>query len=233
MTLVECSGVSKDFHGLRPLRIQQLRVEAGQHVAILGLDGPMAEVFVNLLTGVTVPDHGEVKVFGRPTTAIEDSADWLATVDRFGVVSERAVLLDGLSTIQNLAMPFTLDIEPPSDDVRARAMDLAREVGLPEAAWVRPVSALGPADRVRVRFARALALGPGVLVLEHTSAGLPPAIAVSLGSDIRAVAARRGAAVIAATADRQFAEAVAGRVLVLEPSTGRLTEHRQSWWQRL
>jgi ABC-type transporter Mla maintaining outer membrane lipid asymmetry ATPase subunit MlaF len=229
VTVVECTDVSKDFHGLRPLRIQQLTVEAGEHVAILGLDGQMAEVFVNLVTGAIVPDRGEVKVFGRLTTAIEDSTDWLATIDRFGIVSERAVLLDGLSTIQNLAMPFTLELEPPPDRIRAQAIELAREVGLGEGAWAHPVAELEPLDRARVRLGRALALGPGVLLLEHASAGLPLAAAASLASEIRTVAARRGAAVIAATADAQFAAAVAARVLVLEPGTGRLKEQNRSW----
>jgi ABC-type transporter Mla maintaining outer membrane lipid asymmetry ATPase subunit MlaF len=229
VTVVECCDVSKDFHGLRPLRIQQLTIEAGQQVAVLGLDGPMAEVFVNLVTGATVPDRGEVKLFGRPTTAIEDSTDWLATVDRFGIVSERAVLLDGLSTIQNLAMPFTLEIEPPPDDVREQAMALAREVGLAETAWARPVAELTAVDRARVRLARALALGPGVLLLEHASAGLSPVAAAALAADIRAVAVRRGAAVIAATVDLEFATGVADRVLVLEPATGRLKAHKPLW----
>ena len=104
-------------------------------MALLGFDQPTAEVFVNLATGATLPDGGEVRVFGRPTRAIDDSADWLATVDRFGIVSERAVLLDALSVIQNLAMPFTLEIEPPPDDVRQRAEALAHEVGLAASAW--------------------------------------------------------------------------------------------------
>jgi len=231
VTVVEFSDVSKNFQGLRPLRIAQLRVDAGEHVAIIGFDGPMAEVFVNLVTGAAVPDRGEVKVFGRPTTAIENSADWLATVDRFGIVSERAVLLDGLSTIQNLAMPFTLEIEPPPEDVKTQAIELAREVGLAEHAWTRPVAELAAADRVRVRLGRALALAPGVLLLEHASAGLTPEAAASLGSDVCALAERRGAAVIATTADPRFAAVVAARVLLLEPATGRLNERRRSWWR--
>ena len=120
--VLEFSGTSKEYGGLRPLRIAALRVDAGDRVAILGFDQPSAEVFVNLATGATLPDAGDVSVFGRPTRAIDDSSDWLATVDRFGIVSERAVLLDGLTVVQNLAMPFTLEIEPPPGRVRqARA----------------------------------------------------------------------------------------------------------------
>ena len=75
--VLEFAGASKAYGGLRPLRIARLRVAAGDRVALLGFDQPTAEVFVNLATGATLPDAGEVSIFGLPTRAIEDSADWL------------------------------------------------------------------------------------------------------------------------------------------------------------
>lgn len=232
--VLQISGVSKDYRGLRPLRLQQLTVGAGEHVAILGLDQVSAEVFVNLVTGATLPDGGEIRVFGRATSDIADSADWLSTVDRFGIVSERAVLLDGLAVIQNLAMPVTLDIEPPPDDVRQMAERLAQEVGLPEPLWTARVAELDPAARVRVRLARALAMNPAVLLLEHVSAALPADVIPRFGAELRAIAAHRGVAIVAATADEAFARAVAVRVLALDPATGRLAERsRGGWFGRL
>ena len=224
------SGVVKDYRGLRPLRIATLSVAAAEHVALVGVDQVAAEVFINLVTGATLPEAGDIHVFGRPTSAISDSADWLATVDRFGIVSERAVLLDQLTVIQNLAMPFTLDIEPPPDEVRRRASALAREVGLDESAWERPIAALDAHARVRLRLGRALALDPAVLLLEHASAGLSAQAAGTLGADIRSIAARRRAAIVAATLDESFAHAVAGRVLRWAPATGRFTEARPGRW---
>jgi len=224
--VLEILDVSRDYRGLRPLRIERLDVAAGEHVAILGLDQMTAEVFVNLVTGATVPDRGDVRIFGRPTAAIADSTEWLALVDRFGIVSERAVLLDALTVIQNLSMPFSLEIEPPGADVRARAETLAQEAALPEAAWDRPLGELEGAARMRVRMARALALDPAILLLEHPTAAVPRAEAAAMGRHMRAVAARRGAAIVAATADEEFADAVATRVLRLNPATGRLTSSR-------
>jgi putative ABC transport system ATP-binding protein len=228
--VIEVTGVSKDYHGLRPLRIHELRVHEQERVAIVGLDRPMAEVFVNLATGAALPDSGEVKVFGRATSAIGDSAEWLALVDRFGIVSERAVLLDSLSVLQNLALPFTLEIEPPPDEVAAKAESLAREVGLPESEWTAPVAALGATGRVRVRLARALALDPSVVLLEHATAAVESTDAAGLGHLLRSVAVRRGAALVAITADQVFAAAVAGRVLMLDAATGRLTTRRRRWF---
>ena len=143
-------------------------------------------------------------MFGRPTTAIADSADWLKAVDRFGIVSERAVLLDTLSVVQNLAVPFTLEIEPPPADIHERAVALAR----------------------------ALALDPAVVLLEHPTAAIAPGDIVPLGAWIRVIARRRGAAAVALTADREFAGAIATRVLTLEAATGRLSAGR-GWWSRL
>jgi ABC-type transporter Mla maintaining outer membrane lipid asymmetry ATPase subunit MlaF len=228
--VLEITGVSKAFGGLRPLRMQQLAVAPAEQVAIVGFDQPSAEVFVNLVTGASVPDAGRVSLFGRPTTAITDSADWLAVVDRFGIVSARAVLLDQLTVVQNLAMPFTLEIEPPADDIRERAERLAGEVGLPEAAWPRPVGELDAADRARIRLARSLALDPAVLLLEHASAGLEREAANAFGASVRAIAERRGIATVVVTADEAFASAAASRVLTWEPATGRLTDRRRRGW---
>jgi len=230
--VLELSDVSKEYRGLRPLRIARLLVAVTDQIAIVGLDRAAAEVFVNLVTGTTLPDLGEVRLFGRPTTAIADSADWLTIVDRFGIVSERAVLLDALSVVQNLAVPFTLEIEPPPADILERAVALAREVALPEAAWTQPVAQLDGAGRLRVRLARALALDPAVVLLEHPTATVAPGDVVRLGAQIRAIARRRGAAAVALTGDRDFAGAVATRVLTLEAATGKLSA-RGGWWSRL
>ena len=91
------------------------------------------------------PTAATCALFGRSTSAIADSADWLSVVDRFGIVSSRAVLLDALTVVQNLAMPFTLEVDPLSADVRERAVALAAEVGLPDATHDRPVGELTPA----------------------------------------------------------------------------------------
>lgn len=230
--LLRFSAVIKDYQGLRPLRIADLEVASRDQLAIVGLDRPAAEVFISLATGATLPDRGNIHLFGRPTDAIRDSSDWLATLDRFGIVTDRAVLLDALSVIQNLAVPFSLEIEPPPPDVHARARALAGEVGLDESVWDRPAANLDGAGCLRVRLARALALDPSVLVLEHPTATLPPGETASFARQIRAVSERRGLATVTLTADLEFASAIAARVLILDPATGRLSLLRRGWFRR-
>jgi ABC-type transporter Mla maintaining outer membrane lipid asymmetry ATPase subunit MlaF len=234
--VLEISALVKDYHALRPLRIERLGIAPGDQVAVVGVDQHAAEVLINLVTGAMLPDQGEVRVLGRPTSSVSDSTDWLALVDRFGIVSERAVLLDGLSVVQNLAIPFSLDIEPPSDSLRDRAIALAREVGLEERDWDRRLGDLERVSRLRVRFGRALALGPDIVLFEHPSAGLSRTQVVAVGRDIRGRLERRrlsggqGLASLTLTADLEFAGAVATRVLMLDPATGRLNDQRRRGW---
>jgi ABC-type transporter Mla maintaining outer membrane lipid asymmetry ATPase subunit MlaF len=225
--LLQLAAVSKSYGGLRPLRIAGLSVASGERVAILGTDAAAAETFVNLVTGASLPEEGEVRVFGRATRDIPDASAWLAVVDRLGLVSGRAVLLEALSPVQNLAVPFSLDIEPPSDEVRRRSLALAEEVGLSGASLNRPVAELEPAVQARLRLGRALALDPTVLIVEHVTAGLPRPDIVPLAELIAAVARGRRMAILALTADHEFADAVAARVFTLDARTGRLAERRR------
>jgi ABC-type polar amino acid transport system ATPase subunit len=231
-SVLEFAEVAKNYGGLRPLRIAHLRIEAGQRMAIIGFDRPGAEVFVNLATGATLPDTGTVTIFDRATSAITDSSDWLTTVDRIGIVSERAVLLEHLTVVQNLAMPFTLDIEPPPPAERARAAALAREVGVAEPQWATPLAGLDRLAAMRVRLGRAVALDPAVVLFEHASASLSREAAAEFAASVRAVANRRQIAVIALTADDSFARGIGATVLAHEPATGRLKESGRGWFGR-
>jgi ABC-type sugar transport system ATPase subunit len=110
--VIAVRGLRKNYGGLRPLRLSALSVMPGERVALVGLDAPAAEVLVNLLTGTTLPDQGDVHVLGRATSAIADADDWLSTLDRIGMVSARAVLAGELTVAQSIAMAFTLSLDP-------------------------------------------------------------------------------------------------------------------------
>jgi ABC-type transporter Mla maintaining outer membrane lipid asymmetry ATPase subunit MlaF len=224
--VLELSAISKTYGGLRPLRLRSLAVMPGSVVALAGFDQTTAEVFVNLVTGATLPEEGTVRVFGRATSEIADSADWLATVDRFGIVSERVVLLEQFTPLQNIAMSLTLEVEPLSDDVRQKIEGLALEVGLDGESLDRPVADGGVALRHRVRLARALATSPAVLLIEHPVAGLDATEVPPLARDIAGAAGARDLAVIVLTADASTATPFATRVLTLNGRTGELTDSK-------
>ena len=224
--------IRKQYHGLRPLRMGELMVAAGERVALSGIDAGAAEVLVNLVTGASVPDEGEVVVFGQSTASITDGDAWLASLDRFGIMTPRAVLLDSATLLQNLAMPLTLDIEPVKPEVAARVTALAQAVGI-EAQWLeRPIGALDPSIQARAHLARALALDPALLILEHPTAALAAGQGKAFGETVARVTAARSLTTLIVSQDGDFSSAAATRRLALDPASGEVKPVRRFWGGR-
>ena len=227
--VVSLRDVIKEYTHLRPLRVEHFDLRDAESVALLGFDQTAAEVLVNLITGATLPDAGDVAVFGVATRNIGDPDAWLVEMDRFGILSQRVVLLDAFTVEQNMALPFTLEIEPVADSVRERVRALAQEVGIPSERLSQPAASLDADAQLRLRLGKALALDPRLMLAEHPNATLTGDAVARFAADLKAIAAARRMALLVLTADSAFARAVAGRVLTLRPATGELA--RTSAWR--
>jgi ABC-type transporter Mla maintaining outer membrane lipid asymmetry ATPase subunit MlaF len=228
--LVQLRDVVKDYRSLRPLRVHSLDLHLGQTLALCGFDQLTAEILVDLITAAIVPDTGEVTVFGQPTTAITDRQAWLRTLDRFGLLTERAVLVEQFTVEQNLAIPYSLSVENLGHELRARVAALGEEIGFVPSDLGRPSGVLPPIGRLRLRLGRALAMSPTVLLAEHPNATVPPDEAARFGADLRRIVKARGMSALVLTADQEFARVAADQVLVLHPATGTLKS--SSGWRR-
>lgn len=233
VAVLELTGVHKKYSGLRPLRIKALAIAEGERVAIGGLDAAAAEMLVNLVTGATLPDEGTVRTRGKGTADIATGDEWLASLDAFGILSPRAVMLEAATLQQNLAMPFTLQIDPVPPEIAEKVVALAEECGISPRSLAKTAGEQSPVTRARVHLARAIALGPRLLVLEHPTAGLSEADRVPLAGTIAAVAHARALATLAITQDLDFAEALAHRCLALEPASGALVawKRKRGWFR--
>jgi ABC-type lipoprotein export system ATPase subunit len=185
-------------------------------------------MLVALVTGAVLPDEGEIHLFGKSTRDVPDSDAWLEMLDDVGIVTDRAVLIAQFTVEQNIAIPFTLQVDPVSPDIQPRVARLAGEVGLRPEELRRPVAHASPDVVERVRLARALALDPIVLVLEHPTATLAREHVKPFAADIARVARARQLSVLAITADESFAAALGGSSLTHEPATGAL-KPRSAW----
>jgi predicted ABC-type transport system involved in lysophospholipase L1 biosynthesis ATPase subunit len=232
--IVSLRAVSKDYRGLRPLRVERLELRESETIALLGFDRAAAEVLVDLITAASLPDSGDVTIFGRETRAIADPGAWLRELDQFGILSERAILLDQLTAEQNLALPFSLELEEPSPALRADVRALADEVGISREELTTPVARLGPLPQARIRLGKALALKPRVLLAEHPNALVPAADLPTFAAEFSRIVSARAVALLALTADATFARSVAERVLALQPASGALETSSgwRSWFRR-
>lgn len=229
---LELTHVVKDYKGLRPLRIASLLVARGERVAVSGLDRPAAETLIALITGAALPDEGQVEVLGRATSDIASGDEWLSSLERIGIVSERVALLEGSTLAQNLALSFTMAIDPIAAEDMPKVLALAEEVGLAGSGIHRRAADSPPDARMRVLVGRALPYDPAILLLEHPTASLPPSTVAAFADVVARVVKARRLTTLAITEDAGFAARAADRQLRLNPATGELSDARKRRWFR-
>ena len=222
--LIEIASVVKAYGGPQPLRLSEFRLDRGDRVTLTGFDAGAAETLIHLITGAALPDEGDVRIEGTSTRGIATDTAWLSSLDRFGLVTERAVLIEKLTVADNLALPLTLSIDPVPDSVRPQVEQLARNVELPLDRLTVVVEKLTPAERARLHLARAIATNPAVLLFEHGTTALDGAAAASLGATLKRIADARGLAWIVFSEDERFARAAGGKRLRLDSASGKLLE---------
>jgi predicted ABC-type transport system involved in lysophospholipase L1 biosynthesis ATPase subunit len=221
-SLLGISDLVKDYKALRPLRIKSLNVAPGDVLAVGGLDAVAAETFVHLVTGASLPDTGDVSLFGQNTRTIADRDAWLQLLDGVGMVTSRGIVIGMFTVLQNIAMSFTLEVDPIDPEVLPKATALATEVGLDSSDFDVAAGSARPDAHMRIHLARALALGPRLLIAEHPSASLPRETVGAFGADLARVVRARGLALLVLTADDELAKAVGGERFELVAATGEL-----------
>jgi putative ABC transport system ATP-binding protein len=220
--LLDIRSLVKDYQGLRPLRVRELTVAPGRVLSLAGFDASAAEIFVHLVTGASLPDEGDISLFGTNTRHIQDAEAWLHSLDGLGLVSHRAVLVDMLTVLQNVAMPLTLEVDPIAEEMRPQVEALAREAGIDRSLWDRPLGQVDAEANLRVRLARAVAPQPRLMIAEHPSAGLPRDAVPRVAEHVAQMSRARNAALLTLTADPEWVSRIGGDVLTLSPATGEL-----------
>lgn len=227
---LQLTDIEKQYGALRPLRIRRFQAAPGACVMLVGFDRPAAETLVNLITGATLPEKGEVVSLGRPTREIVDSNEWLSFVERFGIVSDRIVLLEAMTVAQNLAMTFDLELDPIPANILPRVEALGAGVGMDAGVLSSRVAETHSLDRARLYLARALALDPEILLLDHPTAMLAEEERKPYGVLVKKTWERLGMTTIGLTMDETFARATGGRLLSWQPANGELRERSRFGW---
>jgi ABC-type lipoprotein export system ATPase subunit len=190
-----------------------LRVHAGEFVALVGPSGSGKSTLLALLCGWETADEGQLRYLGPLGDRRPDTFGWRD----LALVPQALGLVADLSLADNVLLPARLRSTAAAEEPRART--LLDDFGLAQLADRYPHQAsLGEQQRVAV--ARALLLRPAVLLADEPTAHQDRGHADRL-LDAVADAARGGSAVLMATHDEQ-AWVRADRVLSMRD--GRVTE---------
>lgn len=167
MSLLEVTGVSKAFGGVKAVNDVSLHLDEGEILGIIGPNGAGKTTLFNLITGTLFADSGTVVMNGHDITRANSVMRCQWGIGRtFQVVRP----FTGMTVVENVMVPTLVHTRKVSE-ARAKSEQLLEELGVGSLAN-KDVSSLTLAQRKRVEVARALATEPKLLLLDEVLAGL-------------------------------------------------------------
>ncbi len=168
--LAEALAVTRSYENgrVKALRGVDLRIEAGDFVAITGSSGSGKTTLLQMLGGLDTPDSGEIRFQGQSLSEMGDLSSFRA--QRVGFVFQSFHLLSTLSACENVQVPM-VGSPLPEKGREQRAIQLLEQVGLAERIRHRP-SELSGGERQRVAIARSLANEPDLLLADEPTGNL-------------------------------------------------------------
>ena len=200
MVIAELRNVTKRFGQVTALAGVDLEISRGQLLALLGPNGAGKTTAVRLLLGLSAPDAGVARVFGR------DPQERIART-RIGAMLQTGRVPDALRVCEHIELfsSYYPNPLPFKEVVRAAGLD-----GIEK----RLSGKLSGGQKQRLMFALAICGNPDLLVLDEPTAGLDVDSRRGLWRHIRSFVAR-GSSVLLTTHYLEEADALADRVVVL------------------
>lgn len=203
--VVRATGLSRTYPTHPPveaLTAVDLRVEAGERVAVIGASGAGKSTLLNILGVLDEPDGGEYLLLGRDTRGLGARGRDAVRAEHLGFVFQDSHVLGHRTCAQNVAMKLVAAQCPRA--ARGRLIDEVLErVGLTHRSSAAGRTLSG-GEQQRLAIARAVVTRPELLLADEPTGNLDGANAAAV-LDLFTEHAARGAAVVVITHDDRLA----------------------------
>jgi ABC-type branched-subunit amino acid transport system ATPase component/branched-subunit amino acid ABC-type transport system permease component len=218
---LEVRHLSVRFGAVKALDDLSIVIEPGEVVGLIGPNGAGKTTFIDAVTGFTKPSGGEVVLGGQPIDgwpaarrARRGLSRSFQSLELFDDVS----VLDNLSVAEDAKgyLPILADLlRPRQARLGHFAAAAVEDLGLQDRLDAQP-EALSYADRRLISIARAVSVGPSVLLLDEPAAGLSESERTHIATVVRRLADDWGVAVLLIEHDVSLVLGVCDRVVVLQ-----------------
>jgi ABC-type branched-subunit amino acid transport system ATPase component len=229
--LLELTGTSKSFGGLRVIGDLDLHVDPGEIVSVIGPNGAGKTTLFNLITGIYRPDSGDIRfdgesIVGLPPHAITNRgiARTFQTLRLFlNMTVKENVMAAAYGRTHTTLLESFLPLRGTrahreEREVNALAEEMLGFFGqrLMGYRWNQPAYSLSYANRRRLEIARAMATRPKLLLLDEPAAGMNPVETHEITELIARLRAEGGYTILVIEHDMHVVEGISDRVVALD-----------------
>jgi branched-chain amino acid transport system ATP-binding protein len=168
--MLQVKNLSKNFGGVQAVDSFNCEVKEGEIVGIIGPNGAGKTTILNLISGITPADSGEITLDGKN---LHRKQKWQIAREGISRTFQNIRLFSSLDIVQNIEVILANKERLNNARLRAKSEELLREFG-----WTGPTdispSNLPYGQQRRIELIRAMALEPKILMLDEPAAGLNP-----------------------------------------------------------
>lgn len=214
--LLELKKVVKNYNtsagDFTALNGVDIKINAGEFVAIVGKSGSGKSTLLNMITGIDRPTSGEIIANGVLIHNMTENnlAKWRGR--NMGIVFQFFQLLPSLTVLENIMLPMDFCNMFDSAERKIRALALLEMVGMSEQANKLP-AALSGGQQQRAAIARALANDPPIIAADEPTGNLDSKTADAVFSLFDELV-KQGKTILMVTHDSDIAQRV-GRVITV------------------
>ena len=199
--------LTKQYGAFTALKDISLDIFPGEFVCFLGPSGCGKTTLLRAIAGL------DIQTSGRVFQANKEISTLPASHRDFGIVFQSYALFPNLTVAANIGYGL-VSRGVPKVEIQTRVVELLKLVGLPESARKYPAQLSG-GQQQRVAVARALALSPGLLLLDEPLSALDARVRTHLRTEIRRLHQRLKITTIMVTHDQEEALTMADRIVVM------------------
>ncbi|WP_164561741.1 ABC transporter ATP-binding protein [Nitratidesulfovibrio vulgaris] len=230
-TVLDVRSISKNFGGLRALNEVDLRVDAGEIVALIGPNGAGKTTFFNCITGIYVPTEGEVVVTRPGSESVRVNGQKPNQVTELGMARtfQNIRLFQNMTVLENVmigchcrtrsgilgALLRDAKTRGEEQEIIDKSYELLKSVHLQQH-YKEQARNLPYGAQRRLEIARALATNPFLLLLDEPAAGMNPQETLELKGLVLEIRERLNLSVLLIEHDMNMVMSLSDRIYVME-----------------